>query len=142
MIPAHVFSGSVGILCLLIDSKLLTSIFIFVLLLSALISFLYIFIFKLSSVFLFISYIKPTARSIRSLLASAPFGVRDFIYPHIPCLDVKRFQSMFLDGDRNWLYNTRHGVICLSVAGRWVRHWKDCDSRKAVLRYDVRFKSA
>lgn len=66
-----------------------------------------------------------------------PFGLREYILLHTVCFDVKRFQSMWMGGERNLVYDTLHGADRLWAAGGWVKPWMFLGSCGAVLLQDL-----
>lgn len=87
------------------------------------------------SVFLFCLSITDFScfRSLHSIMASS--NVLPSLLPLEPCIiceynsllascwNVQRFQSMGLDGERNWVYGNRYGFDCLFAVCRRVKYW-------------------
>lgn len=66
-----------------------------------------------------------------------PFGLREHIRLHAPCLDVNCIQAMQTNGERNWLYKKRKVVDCVSNIRASVKRSMHWGGRGAVIRRDV-----
>lgn len=76
----------------------------------------------LSSDFLFLLLLITTSSQIFLLLSPLPpLSMCMYLRLLEPCLDIRCFSSFLLDGERNSVYGTFHGVEGLSAVDGWVK---------------------
>lgn len=67
----------------------------------------------------------------------APSGLPNLICLHALCLDARHFHDMWMNSERNWVYDTSSGVIRLSSFGGCVKRWIKRGGSSAVQRCDM-----
>lgn len=70
------------------------------------------------------------------LVAVCPVWCSGIYRLHALYLDEKRFSFILLNGDRNFVYNSRYGVEPMSAIGGWIKYRKHWGGRSAIFRYD------